>query len=45
MTKCTLVELTGKLQPHLTKCVTRLRMPIPVDLLLAVTIWRLAAIV
>ena len=42
MIKRTFVKLCTELNPHLAKSVTRLRMPIPVDQQLAVTIWRLA---
>ena len=42
MTKRTFIKVTNELQPHLAKSATRLRMLIPVDLQLAVTIWRLA---
>ena len=42
MTKTTFSKLTSELHPHLTKSVTRLRMPIPVDQQVAVTICRLA---
>jgi len=38
----TYIKLTSDLQPYLTKSATRLRMLIPVDIQLAVTIWRLA---
>ena len=42
MSKRTFVQLCGELQPYLQRNVTNWRMPLPLDVQAAVTIWRLA---
>ena len=42
MNRQTFIKLCLELQPHITKRISRFRLPIPVDQQIAVTLWRLA---